>query len=190
MLEIVIAFIIVLYILLVYYSRSLDKSLLCGFWKASLDYCESADLDLFILYISKKTTMLGSILGGNYGYMLIKNSDGIILNCPLIIYFSSWNMWPYLTNKVNYNTTIEWVTEKSDQPDENVFPSKLSAEFYPKYGKLVLYKNDTIQAILYKDCHLSSMDCENLLLPSSTVVDEKNISSTEESPVDDSSEVI
>ena len=69
--------IITLIIIAIFYLRSIENALMKGFWKADIDFCETADLDMFILYIGE------SDYYNTNGYLLAKNKAGIILNNPI-----------------------------------------------------------------------------------------------------------
>jgi hypothetical protein len=159
--NIIYSVIIVIIILVIYLSRSYERDLLKGFWKADADFCDKADLSYFILYIGNS-----SVFSGHSSYIVASNINGIILNNQVKMSFSGLSINPLINNKRKYNIDIDWL---DDEIDDDVFPSCLSAEFYPKYGKLVLYKDDDIKAILYKDSQMTSLESSGLLLPDETL---------------------
>jgi len=137
--------IIVLIIIALFYLRSVENALMKGFWKADIDFCENADLDMFILYIGE------SDYYNTNGYFLAKNKLGIILNNPVKLYFDGFNM-PFISNK-DYEISIDWL---GFEHNSEALPSIINMCYYPYHNKIILYKDDTTYAILYKD---SSMSC-------------------------------
>jgi len=141
----IIAIIIVIIIILIFYSRIIEYKQLTGFWKASNDYCKSANLDLFVLYISP----------GYYNrnvYILIKSEDGVIVNDmaeltlkPKISSFIN----PFINQEFKYDIDIKWLNENDIDGDD--FPSEQELTLYPYMNKLILSNDDKIFAILYKD---------------------------------------
>jgi hypothetical protein len=137
--------------------------MLKGFWCANASFCQDADLDWFVLYIGDDD---GIIKHSRYGYICVANHDGIIINSSITINFGlSTAITPGLSHCKTYNINIEW---DDDEPDiEDVFPSNLQLTYYPKYGKIVLYKNDTVKAILWKDLQTSAISSTEEMLPRS-----------------------
>lgn len=131
------------------YSRYIEHSLLRGFWCADADFCARADLQKFVLYIGDQKS------GGRAGYMLVANAAGIIVNNPICISTTAMTLNPFVNDSVNYSVSISWFEDaagkvKADH-DEEAFPSRCSATFCPKLGKLTLYTKDTTHVILYKE---------------------------------------
>ncbi len=81
--------------------------------------------------------------------------DGeFIINDPVTIkitmHYCHWGNWtsnPTSSKKF----TIEFDGINNIDEIEEVFPSIQTLEYYPIFGKIVLYNNDTITAILYKN---------------------------------------
>ena len=46
-----------------------------------------------------------------------------------------------------------------------MFPSNLQMSFYPQYGEIVLYDDDTTKAILWKDLQTSAISANDPLVP-------------------------
>jgi hypothetical protein len=166
----VIGFVVVFTIaILTFHTRSIENTMMRGFWRADADFCHTAELEIFVMYLGGNVSY-----GGNtrYGYILAKNADGFILNNSVKIDFTGGiNVLPTLAHCKDYNMSIDWQDEdapEDEKHDEEAFPSELSAAYYPQHQKLVLYSGDSVHAILYKDTKLSAMDSESSLVPDST----------------------
>lgn len=155
------AIIIFVMILIVLSYRSVEDSLMKGFWRADSQFCEDAELTMFVLYLSDNVNYFGNTRNG---YLVASNDQGIILNNPIKLNFSwTTNVLPGLSHCKNYDVSIDWLETPPDDPE--AFPSELSAAYYPKYGKLILYKNDEVLASLWRDNQMSAMDCSEQLVP-------------------------
>jgi hypothetical protein len=145
-----IAVIIVYIIMIIFYSRVLEYKQLTGFWKADSEYCKSANIDLFVIYISPGYYNRNS-------YILIKNEDGVIINnlveITLIPKINSI-INPIINKELVYNISINWL---DDEIDEDIFPSKQELTIYPFMNKLILSNNEQTYAILYKDNIMSDV---------------------------------
>ena len=144
------AVIIVFLIIIIFYSRVLEYKQLTGFWKADTEYCKSANIELFVLYISP------GYFNRN-AYILIKNDDGVIINNlvelslrPKISSFIN----PIINKELIYNISIDWLDDKID---EDVFPSNQELTIYPYMNKLILNNDEQTYAILYKDNIMSDV---------------------------------
>ncbi len=147
----IIGFTIVLIILIIN-NRIIENKLLTGFWKGDPEFCDKSETDLFLLYLGSP-----SIFSMN-GYILVKNSEGLIMNDPFSLSLSGLSLLPWMSNERNYNVTFKWL---DNNQEFDFFPSKQSMCYYPLHGKLVLYKNDQVYAILFKDTHLSCVKSDN-----------------------------
>jgi hypothetical protein len=139
----ILAVCLVFIIFIIWQARSFERANLKGFWKADATFCEQAELHMFMLYV-----------GDNFGYLLAKNQNGIILNNPIKIDFSGMSLSPIINDRTDYTVNIDF---QDNPPDSDVILDQLSAEYYPKNNKLILYSDDTIYAILYKDSALSGI---------------------------------
>jgi hypothetical protein len=159
---IAVAIVIFVLLLMIIMSSFMEDCLLKGFWRATDNFCNEAELELFLVYIGDNTSYIGH---NRPGFLLAANSDGVILNNPVDINFGlSVKLLPGMANCKKYNAEIDWHGEPPE--DENVFPSEVQIAFYPQHGKLIFYRDDEVLAILWKDQEMSSMDIEQRLLPS------------------------
>lgn len=139
--------IILLIIILVYnyIICSFYHNLLSGFWEADSSFCQESDLDLFCLYIDKDYDLLGN----RACYLLASSNNVILLNEPTKVsinlhVFSNW----YDINAPKYfSVQFDTIDEKS----VDIFPCRQTLRFYPVTNKIVLYFNDTITAVLYRN---------------------------------------
>jgi len=139
----------------------MEDSLMKGFWRADGQFCQDAELTLFVLYLSDNQSIIGHTRSG---YLVASNDQGIILNNPINMSFS-WtsNVLPGLSKCKNYSVSIDWQGSPPEDPD--TYPTELSVAYYPKYGKLIFYKDDEVVASLWRDNQMSSMDCDDSLTP-------------------------
>jgi hypothetical protein len=160
----VLLFIIVLLIL---NSRTIENSLFTGFWKGDPDFCEQSETDLFLIYLGEPSLFSSTIPG----YILVKNSDGLIMNNPFDLSLSGgYSLKPGLSGNKNYDVEFKWT---DSQEEFEFFPSTQELCYYPSYGKIVLYKDTQVYAILYKDHQLSSINAQDLTPKS--VLDESTL---------------
>ncbi len=153
----IISVVIIVFIILVWSFRVNESKLLKGFWRADAQFCENAELSMFVLYLGDNTSM---ILNSRYGYLLASNSQGIILNHPVQLTFSgSYCVEPYMSQCRNYNVSAEWLDV---DVDEETFPSEFQAAYYPANGKLLLYSKGEVLASLWKDQQMSALGCGDL----------------------------
>lgn len=165
------AVIIFILIVLTFHTRSLENSMMKGFWRADADFCQTAGLDIFLLYLGSNTGY--GITHARPGYFLAKNAEGLILNNAVDITFSGgMNLLPTASHCKKYTMNIDWNETDDNLHDEEAFPSEVTACYYPFHHKLVLYSGDTVHAILYKDSKLSSMDADDSLLPEETKMED------------------
>lgn len=147
---------VLILLLIIYIPRLIEDTLLKGFWSANAAFCQEADLKWFVLYIGNSADIFGT---SRYAYFCVANENGIILNHYVKInlgYAFVFN--PYIAKEKTYNIEIEWKEESNEelQEIEDVFPSKLKMTYYPVLGKIVLYENDTVKSILWKDLQTSA----------------------------------
>ncbi len=150
-------------VLLVLNSRTLEDSIMKGFWCADAAFCKKAELETFVLYLGDNVSYSGN---SRHGYLLTANADGIILNNPIRMDFGRVVTFaPWVTHCKDTSVTIDW--KDSPPTDPNAFPSKCRAAYYPKHGKLVFYNDDEVVACLWKDSQMSSLTSDGSLTPDS-----------------------
>lgn len=151
--------IVLLIMVMVWIFRCDEDTCMKGFWKASHDFCDRAQLVLFLLRIGD------AHLGGKRDcYLLAQTDNGIILNNAVTMTFSgNWNLMPGMADIKNYDVHIDWLGTPPDDP--SAFPSQLCASYYPKHSKLILHSNDEVLAALYKDTETSALEYDDSLTP-------------------------
>lgn len=134
----VILIIILLWLTSVYQTNIDSKNLLYGFYTGDDTFMQEAGLSNIILYLDNKT-----------GHIFLQKSSGdILLNDTFNWHISnnfSKNMNSDLNKKRIYKITFK------DLDNTDLFPSNQTLEFYPLVGKIILQKNNTVFAVLYKD---------------------------------------
>ena len=149
--------VILIVIILIWSFRTNEVNMMKGFWRADAQFCENAELSMFVLYLGDNTSLLGNC---RYSYILASNPHGIILNHPVQLTFSgSYCVEPFMSKFRNYNVSAEWLDEDVEQ---DVFPSEFCAAYYPANGKLVLYSGDSVLATLWKDLQMSALGSDDL----------------------------
>jgi len=148
-------------VLIAFNNRSLENSILRGFWCADASFCQKAELEMFVLYLGDNISYAGN---SRNGYLLAANKNGIILNNPIEMNFKGYvNVLPHMPDEINYDVVIDW---KDNPPtDEQAFPTYCKASYYPKYGKLVFYHDNQVIASLWKDNQMSSLTSNTSLNP-------------------------
>ena len=121
-----------------------------GFWKGDADFNDQAGVELFLIYMGESSALSSS----RPGYILIKNSDGIIINNAVEFKLSGGkSINPGLSSCREYAVTIDWLGEE----DYSFFPSEQEMYYYPENGKIVFFADDQVHAILYKDNSISDI---------------------------------
>lgn len=139
-LVVIIIVIIFLYITYTLAQSSANKqhthNMLAGFWSGDSDFCSEAGLNMMCLYMDE-------VVGNKCaGYILAQNTeDDIVLNTPFEATISS----PSSDNSFTIKFTCH------DDIDETLWSPIQTASLQPFIGKLVLYKEDTVYAVLRKD---------------------------------------
>lgn len=131
----------------IYNSRRSEGHLIKGFWSGSADFCSTANLDLFLMYIGD-----GSF--ERPGYILMKNADGFIINNPVRLYVSGgYSATPSISECIKYSVEIDWL----DDEGFDFFPKQQTIHYYPCVGKMIWSNGDTIHAITYKNNQISDV---------------------------------
>ncbi len=134
---------------IIYFQQSIAcYTLLSGFWEADTSFCEESGLDLFCIYFSDDYNKFGS----RPCYILASQNDSLVLNEPTVATISmQWlrrSNYKLLSNSpIYFNITFKHIDEEC----VDVFPKHQQMRFYPVCGKIVLFYNSTITAVLYKN---------------------------------------
>lgn len=142
--------ILVLYILYSNYSISCKEhstmnKMVNGFYEADTSFCEESGLDMFCLYLDEDVDYYGD----RACYILAKQDNEIIINEPIIANIRyEPKLFDYDISSPKY-FNIEF-KDLSDDFEED-FPKNQKIRFYPTIGKIVLFYEDTITAVLYKN---------------------------------------
>ncbi len=142
---IILAIIIVIFYNNMCYKVSIIHKLLSGFWEASSDFCDDAGIDMLCIYFDEETYTNRAC------YILMKADDNIVINEPTLAKIS-FN-WLDYRNWTSFEDA-KYLTIKFQNISEDIeetFPKCQQMRFYPVCGKIVLYYNDTITAVLYKN---------------------------------------
>jgi hypothetical protein len=150
-------FIVVIIIVITLCSRKTEENLLKGFWCADGEFCEKAELEMFILYIGDNVSLFNS---NKECYLLAANEQGVILNNACYFNFSGININPIVNNSKEYNINVTW--KNTTPEDENAFPKKCQLIYYPYLGKIVIKKNKEVIAILWKNSQMSAVNYNDL----------------------------
>lgn len=145
-------FLVVLIFVVVYkyytdYAKIFD-TLINGFWEADRSFCNDSDIDMFCLYLDNDVDYKGS----RACYILTKKDGQMVINQPTIAtikmkIFNSYN-WTFSANTPKY-FNIDF--KDIDEDCIDIFPQSQNVRFYPACNKIVMYYNDTVTAVLYKN---------------------------------------
>jgi hypothetical protein len=143
---VVIIILTILLIFTIFISKyGVYESLIDGFYDAEQSFCDEAELDIFCLYIDNDSTSDNS----HACYILMMCNGVYLINEPSIMkingYFS--NIFAGYSDPKYYDVEFSELSEAT----ESIFPSKQTMRFYPQFGKIVLYSEDTITAVMYKN---------------------------------------
>ena len=152
--------IITFIILIIFLMRNIEDQLFKGFWTANSDFCEKAELQLFVLYIDKQNWLTNTCTG----YILAANELGFFLNNNIELSLGySWNFSPFIACQKKYEASMKILNDQDDVENiENIneklnFPDKFSIIYFPIDGKLIIYKNDEVLVELWKDTYNSAI---------------------------------
>lgn len=144
-LNIYVVIIIILVIMLFYQyicTNNVYDELIHGVYQADESFCEESGIDLFTMYIDNDNINSSD----RSGYVLASTEDSILINEPVVMRLSrNWNFGD--ASEIIYDVEFLGL---SDEVSE-FFPTMQSIKFYPKIGKIILYYDDTITAVLYKN---------------------------------------
>jgi hypothetical protein len=136
--------VIILIILIVYLylqQNTVYDKLIGGFYESDESFCKESGLDMFCMYIEDNT-----ISDERSGYILAYKDNEIILNEPVVI---------KLTRHISGNTQdviyydVDFIGLSDDVID--TFPNYQIIKFFPSIGKIIIYYDETVTAVLYKN---------------------------------------
>lgn len=140
---------LILALIIVHYQQAATlHALLSGFWEADSSFCKESGLDLLCIYFDEEYDISGS----RPCYVLASQNDATVLNEPTVATISmQWfrlnNYSSGLKNPKYFNVTFKNISDESI----DVFPRHQQMRFYPVCGKIVLFYDTTITAVLYKN---------------------------------------
>ena len=136
------------------YQSYVINNMIGGFWDADTSFCEESGLDMFCIYFDNETSF-----GERACYILAKNGNDIVINEPTTSNISM--QWGKLNNWSSDLKSPKFINIKfkdlSDECKED-FPEHQQMRFYPLSNKIVLFYDDTITAVLYKNTVTSELD--------------------------------
>lgn len=138
--------IMLVYVFILWNNSKVYDEILTGFWKCSADFLKDADLSSFLLYLAPPNWK-----GIRPCYILAERGSELIINEPAsLTLHQSWSMDNLM---IGFNTRTYTACFHDLETDD--FPSVQSLVLFPKTGKIILSKGDTVYAILYKDSILT-----------------------------------
>lgn len=142
--------ILVLYIFYTSYSNNSQQysdmnKLINGFYEADSSFCIESGLDMFCLYLDEDMDYYGN----RACYILAKKDGEIIINEPTVANLKyNPKLFDYDISSPKY---FDIKFKDLDEECEEDFPSDQKIRFYPSIGKIVMYYDDTITSVLYKN---------------------------------------
>lgn len=127
-------------------DRKTYDNFISGFWKADQNYCDNAEISNMILYIDSID---------NTGYLIINKDNDLIENSAFRLekkIISNYNNLLPFNNNIEYNVKFNSKDNNEFLWDNGNYILKLSIIS----GTIVIYKEDTIFSILYKDNSVSN----------------------------------
>lgn len=138
--------IVIYYVIVSRHNSQLYDEILTGFWKCSSDFLEDAGLTSFVLYLAPPDWR-----GKRACYLLAEKGGDLVINEPASVCITqNWcaGNWSTGFDQKSYTAVFQ------DLETED-FPKKQMMVLYPKTGKLILSKGDTIYGVFFKDCFLT-----------------------------------
>jgi hypothetical protein len=129
-------------------ANRFSNQMLHGFWEADKSFCNESGLSMFSIYIGAQDY---SCVRPCY-ILAIQDDDTIILNEPTTITLSKpWSsILSQTLDPIEYN--VSFADIKSE-----FFPQHQQMSYYVATNKIILYKKDTVFAVLYKNPVLSEI---------------------------------
>jgi hypothetical protein len=122
-----------------------DK-LINGFYESDDSFCSEAGIDMFCLYIDDDVDSDGN----RASYILMNSNENLIINEPTIAKIvPKWeDMW-FSDPNLPKLYSIEFKDLSTECAD--IFPANQTLRFYPTIGKIVLFDDDIITGVFYKN---------------------------------------
>jgi hypothetical protein len=141
--------ILLFYIYTLHSDRNMYDKFTSGFWKADNSYCTEADIDDMVFYINCCT---------NTGHLIITKDNELIENSSFNIkkevINNSNNLIPF--NNILGNQLLEYNIEFISDNDFLWNDGKYSLKISIINGSMIIYKDETLFAKLYKDNGISN----------------------------------
>lgn len=138
---VIIAFVIVIFIIIMYLDYCMYIHTLSGVYIASPDFCDEAGLNNFIFTINSDE---------NAGYIIAINTENEIIINNAVVFDIKWDMnVPSLSLMKERYGNIHLVDDIPGMPVD------MRIEYIPLIGKILMYIDDTMYAALYRDAALT-----------------------------------
>jgi hypothetical protein len=123
------------------HQNNIYDKLIGGFYEADDSFCKESGIDMFCMYIEDSTTS-----DERSGYILASKDNEMILNEPIMI-----KLVRHMTG--NTEELIYYSADFIGLSDDviDTFPNYQTIKFFPNIGKIIIYYDETITAILYKN---------------------------------------
>jgi hypothetical protein len=140
---------IIFIVIIVYISMKpciKPNSLIPGFWEADSSFCSEASLKAMSIFIGDE-----DLFGERPCYILvIGDDDDIIVNEPASVKITA------IDNNIDPRHCCATFTKLEKEATKN-FPVDQKIDHFIKCNKMILYKDDTVFAVLYKNPVLSEL---------------------------------
>ncbi len=141
---VIVIFLIVCWVLYI----QLYASLLGGFWEADSSFCKETELDMFCVYFDVDVDYTNAracyVLALQEGKMIINDPAKVCISFDLL---NIENLIPSAHTPKHFDVHFHNLDENTLE----VFPEKQKLKFYPLCCKIVLYYDDVVTAVLYKN---------------------------------------
>lgn len=126
------------------------KSSLTGFWEADRDFCNESELKVLSIFIGDPDSS-----GKLPCYiLLIQDDDEVLINERTNI-----NLRPKWCSNNLYDRKAPWEYDITlSKMESSAFALKQSMKHYATANKIIMYKKDTVYAVLYKNPVLSELN--------------------------------
>lgn len=141
----VILIVVVYYVIVIKCNSDMYDSLITGFWKGDNDFLRESGLSSFLLYLAPPEKGLRAC------YLLAEKDEELVINEPCSSSIKqTWKLGNWSPGLGSKTYEIQFYDLETED-----FPEKQTMTFYPKTGKMILSKNDTVYGVYYKDAYLT-----------------------------------